>query len=154
MLLPRTHEEARKKATTINPSCFRIPLLKNKNPHHQDAADDTFQQTAMLHALPWHLNARKDMLESVRLLPFLPWRSPCGSFLHLLMSSWSHGAGGLTAEMHLEPTKRSTLICVSLAPVLLSPSLHRARTHAGTERRKRERADAQPIFTKIAALCI
>lgn len=48
-------------------------------------------------------------------------------------------------DIHLEPTEQSTLICVSLAafpprPPLPFPLTARART--------RERADAQPIFTK------
>lgn len=71
---------------------------------------------------------------------------------------WVHGPMKPEAkptDIHLDPTEQSTLICVSLAPVLPVLhllSLHRARAH--TETPKRERADAQPIFTKIAALCI
>lgn len=67
---------------------------------------------------------------------------------------WVHGPVKQEAkptDIHLEPTEQSTLICVSLAafpprPPLPFPLTARART--------RERADAQPIFTKIAALCI
>lgn len=61
---------------------------------------------------------------------------------------WVHGPVKQEAkptDIHLEPTEQSTLICVSLAafpprPPLPFPLTARART--------RERADAQPIFTK------
>lgn len=145
-VLSRMHERGRNKASTINLLAAASHFEEKKNKKTRVLKLKTPQKIHFSRrrccTLPEQLNAQ-NMFERVRLLPYLPWRIPCGSFLHLLMSSWSHEAGGSTDRYSPGTDWAINFdLCLtgSRSPRPLSFPRPRARTHTDTHRDTQTRA--------------
>lgn len=151
-VLSHMHEGGRNKAATLNllaaASHFekkntRVPIIKTPQKIHYSRRRCC--------TLPCQLNAKKTQ-KKTRLSVWNYYLISLGGSPAVVSCTcwWVHGPMKQEAkptDIHLEPTEQSTLICVSLAPVLpfspsssSFPSTARAHTHSDTHRDTQTRA--------------